>query len=631
MEKAIRKKRRLWARFRTFGGHKKYMDYLAARRKADDKRKAARRGYEERLAVRAKTNPKAYYNYIQSKSSLRGAVGDIVNDAGEPAADDQEKADRLVSFFESVHRQDSGHSSQLTSCESNHTPAMQDIRITVDETLKYLLKTNINKAAGPDGVHPAIIKPVAPVIAPHVARLFQESLTEGVLPNDWKMASVTPIHKGGRKEDANNYRPVSLTPVLLKTMERIVRDKMVEHVVKYNIISARQHGFMRRRGCQSNLLCFLNEITGRLDKGEEVEVCYFDFKKAFDSVNQRLLMIKLKGIGVPPTLLAWTNDFLCHRKFCVKVGDKESRLAVPTSGVPQGSVLGPLLFLIFVNDLVKSLVSPGYMFADDLKIIGNPSANQVQEDLDRVYRWTIEWDLPLNCTKCKRLGTYASTGPSRTLGSGDLVMDIPDTDVMKDLGVTMTRDFQPRMQCENAVRKTNGALYQLGRAVKSRRPEVMVPLYKIFVRPHLEYCVQAWGPYLKKDIASLERPQRRFTRWFRELRHLPYEQRLEKLNLFSMARRRRRGDLIETFKILKGFTDIPKDALLELAPPSSLRGHELKLVKPRSKKNARAKFFSHRVVTDWNSLPQEAIQVQSVDAFKHKLDACWEEIFPDAK
>ena len=201
---------------------------------------------------------------------------------------------------------------------------------------------------------------------------------------------------------------------------------------------------------------------------------------------------------------------------------------------------------------------------------------------------------------------------------------------MRDLGVQVSGDFKVSTQCLHAARKTNGALHQMRRAVQSRTPAVLVPLFKAFVRPHLEYCVQAWAPHLLKDIASLEAPKSVFTRLFRDIRDLSYHERLQALDLFSMERRRKRGDLIETFRILKGFTDIPHDSLFQLCDSVKLRGHSFKMAKCRSRLNIRAHFFTQRIVNDWNRLPKEVVGSSTVQQFKTALDSCWHRIFPES-
>ena len=503
---------------------------------------------------------------------------------------------------------------------------MGDVIITVEEVRSQLEALNKAKAAGPDEIHPAVLRPIAGVLAAPLTALFNKSLQTASLPGDWKVATVSPIHKGGDRDNVTNYRPVSLTSVPLKIFEKLLRDRIVSHIMQNGLLSAQQHGFTRRRSCLTNLLVFLDEVTDRLDKGDEVEVCYFDFQKAFDSVNHRLLLLKMEGLKINRTVIAWTKAFLEQRTFHVKVEGSVSSEARIASGVPQGSVLGPLLFLIYVNDLATSLECPAFMFADDLKLVGNPSNNVIQRDLETIHQWTVDWDLPLNVVKCKQL-VATRTGPSRWIDR-EHPEAMQQVFEIKDLGITITGDFKVEKQCLTVARKANGALYQLLRTMVSRDPDILVPLYKVYVRPHLEYCVQAWSPHLEKDRKVLEAVQRRFTRSFPQLRDLTYKDRLKRLNLFSLQRRRQRGDLIETFKCLNNITDTGKP-LFSISRQVTLRGHSLKLEKHRSRIDLRANFLANRVVNGWNKLPEGVVQSTNVTSFKHALDDCWQSVFPE--
>ena len=301
-----------------------------------------------------------------------------------------------------------------------------------------------------------------------------------------------------------------------------------------------QHGFIKGKSCLSNLLRALDEITDALDRGKEVRIGYLDFQKAFDSVNHRLLEVKIPAFGISPNIRRWINDFLRGRSFQVKVQEHLSLPATPSSGVPQGTVLGPLLFILYTNDIPVGLNSTCLMFADDVKLVSTvPGSSQLQRDLDQLKTWSETWDLPLNIAKCGILSTVNERPPS--IGTNEL----PEHTTVRDLGVIMDSSFTPARQCAEAANRARRALFVLKGAVSNRTPEVWIPLYCAYVRPHLEYCVQAWSPYLKKDMAVLEKVQRMATRWVTGLKGLTYAERLCKLGLFSLERRRLRVTLLK--------------------------------------------------------------------------------------
>ncbi|MGL5707265.1 MAG: RNA-directed DNA polymerase, partial [Aeromonas sp.] len=436
--------------------------------------------------------------------------------------------------------------------------------------------------------------------------------------DDWKMAEVVAIYKSGSKTKVENYRPVSLTSIFSKVLEKIVRKQLCHHLLTNDLINKSQHGFLRGKSCLTNLLSFMNEVTCRLDEGQEVEVCYIDFSKAFDSVSHDLLLLKLGYFGLGTKVIDWVADFLRGRTFNVRVGTSLSKTVTATSGVPQGSVLGPILFLLFINDLTFKLENPSFIFADDVKIVGQ----NLVKDIREVRKWSQTWDLPLNENKCciltskKESETVTSTG----------FMAVTE---VRDLGVRITSDFKPSKHCIVAAQKARNELFRICGTVSSRNPEVMVPLYKAIVRPHLEYCVQAWAPYSRKDTECVEKVQKQATRLIRHQKLISYKDRLKKLDLFSLTKRRLRGDLIETFKIVKGISGSKLEEFFRFIPVDKTRGHSLRLARTHSRLDIRKSFFSNRVIKWWNKLPGKVVQCTSIITFKKELDDCWEAVFPE--
>ena len=266
---------------------------------------------------------------------------------------------------------------------------------------------------------------------------------------------------------------------------------------------------------------------------------------------------------------------------------------------------------------VKSSISK---FADDTKIgrtiLGEKDRIELQNDLKLLGQWAEKWQMKFNTDKCKVIH-FGGGSPS------NYVMDsktLENIDEEKDLGVLIHKTLKPENQCQAAAGKANRILGMLKRNITSRKKEVMLPLYRTLVRPHLEYSVQFWNPYLVKDIKLLENVQRRATRLISGMKGLTYEEKLKECNLFSLSRRRLRGDMIQVFKILKGIDKIDmKDLGWELNERQT-RGHNLKLVKHRSRLNLRQNYFTQRVVDYWNKLPIRVVSLSSVQSFKVALD-----------
>jgi hypothetical protein len=394
---------------------------------------------------------------------------------------------------------------------------------------------------------------------------------------------------------------------------------MVEHLLEFKVILDSQHGFTRGRSCLTNLLDFLEEVNDKLDKGKAVDAVYLDFAKAFDKVPHTRLVKKLEASGIGGNLLRWIASWLQDRRQKVGIRGKFSEWIKILSGVPQGSVLGPLLFVIFINDIDIGIISKISKFADDTKlcreVIKEEDADVLREDLKRMYQWSKDWQMLFNIEKCSVIH-LGNRNLSFQYEMGGVTLN--EAEEERDLGVIIHRSAKPSRQCTEAAKKANRVLGMIKRTIVSREKDIILRLYKTLVRPHLEYCVQAWNPYLRKDIEELEKVQRRATKMIKGFSNLSYDERLKRCNLTSLETRRIRGDLIETYKIVTGKEALSADRFFEFSNDSRTRGHRYKL-KKLSVGGIKQKYFSARVVNYWNGLDDETVSVDTVLAFKKKL------------
>jgi hypothetical protein len=299
---------------------------------------------------------------------------------------------------------------------------------------------------------------------------------------------------------------------------------------------------------------------------------------------------------------------------------KDSNWIKVTSGVPQSSVLGPVLFLIYVNDMDVDIVSSLLKFADDTKLFRKVADNQQVEilraDLRRLCEWSEKWQMSFNIDKCKVMHLGHNNNNAEYFIDCKALGKITEE---KYLGVLISNDFKVTKHCAMAAKKGNKVLGMINRTFEGRSKKMMSKLYKTLVRPHLDYCIQAWRPSLCKDISLIEKVQKRATRMMEECRGLWYETRLQTVRLTSLEVRHHRADLIEVIKILKGLEGLRRDDFFELAN-SRTRGHMLKLKKNRFRTNIGKNTFSNRVVNSWNKLPEEVVNATSLNMFKGKLD-----------
>ena len=498
--------------------------------------------------------------------------------------------------------------------------SISDLRVTPEAVTKKLNKLDPSKAQGPDKIPARVLKELSNELSHPISVLFNTSLETGELPEDWKSAEVIAIYKKkGKRSDPANYRPVSLTCILCKVLENIVRDLIVEHMDKQDLYSTSQHGFRKQRSCMTQLLEVMDNFTDMIEKGHDIDVVYLDFKKAFDSVPHERLLNKLSAYGIQGNILNWTRSFLTNRIQRVRVGSAISPPKPVTSGIPQGSILGPILFTIFINDLPDNIESTCKIFADDTKIYNKPSeSNKLQDDLKILQNWSEKWQLGFNVSKCKVLHV-GKKNPVITYSMKNygITQNVLKCEEEKDLGVTFDNELNFNSHIDKAINTAKRVLSMSKRAFKYLDKDAMLTIYKALIRPHLEYGNIIWSPKLKKHSKALEKIQRKMTKLIPGLKDKTYHERMKILNLPSLKHRRRRGDLIETFKVLNGFVKV--NNIFSLSN-SLTRTNSKKIYTPFCKSQLRKNYLSFRVKPLWNALDQKIVNAPTVNSFKNLLD-----------
>ena len=621
--KKVKKKTESYKRYVETREGKEYLEYAKARNQARWECRKAKRDFEKQLAREAKTNPKAFYNYANSKLKTKAGIASLDTDNGA-ASSDAQKAEVLNEFFSSVFtREDKVDMPEFDRGEDIKIP-LENLNISEDMVKKKLDKINPSKSPGPDGLHPRVLKELSPEISKPLAFIMQKSLDEGILPQSWKDAHVTPIFKKGSRTNKSNYRPVSLTSVVCKQMESIIRDHVMQYILDNDILTKCQHGFVSGRSCSTQLLQCLDVWTSLLDKGSCLDAIYLDFAKAFDSVPHERLLTKLEGYGIGGKIQNWIRDFLFGRRQKVVVNGEMSNWSSVLSGVPQGSVLGPILFVLFVNDMPDVVHSLIGLFADDAKVfreIGSDEDHKMlQDDLNNLQKWAQTWQLKFNATKCKVMHLGHNNPCHSYKMEGNVTLESVDSE--KDLGVLVDKELKMDTHTEHQVNKANRILGLIRRSFDSLDAKSLVTLYKSLVRPHLEYCNAITFPQLVKQVKLLEGVQRRATKLVQEVKELGYTDRMKHLRLPSLHYRRTRGDMIETYKYIHKIYKV-EPCPFTIDTNRRTRGHSLKIEKRQCNKNIKQKFFTSRAVNHWNGLPETVVQAPTTDSFKNRLDSHW--------
>lgn len=621
--KAIRKRKSKWNKLQHFPTYEREAKYRKYRNIVTAMIRKSKHNHELNIANKIKSDSKSFYAYVRNRSKARIKVGPLKNQDGELISDSAGMASLLNKYFASVFNKDQVMMNQLcvSSSQCGDTAVLDVIVFDEIKISAVIKKLQDNKTPGVDELNSTFIKRSMEGLLQPLVIIFNDSMTSGVIPEVWKLANVTPLFKKGKKCEAGNYRPVSLTSQICKIMERVIKDELVAFLESNCLINNSQHGFRKNRSCLTNLLEYMQSVSEIVDVGAPVDVIYLDFQKAFDKVPHNLLILKLEMIGIRGKLLSWVGEWLRDRKQRVVLNGEYSEWEVVLSGVPQGSVLGPVLFAIYINDIDEGLGNRILKFADDTKLWGRVGTESeiacLQADLDKLVTWSVEWGMSFNVEKCKIMHLGSRNNKEDLFISGKALVEV---EVEKDLGVVMTHDFKVGLQCSTVAKKCFQILGMINRTFTCKSKIILIPLFKSLIRPHLDYCVQVWRPHLQKDIDVLERVQRRATRMICECKDREYIDRLKVCNLTTLETRRIRADLIEVYKIINKLEGINERDFFGRNKSRDTRGNSIKLFKKGFRLDIAKYNFGNRVVNEWNELPDCVILASSLNVFKGRLD-----------
>ena len=594
---------------------------------------------EEQACGKVKINPKYFYSYAKKFSKQKRSITMLFDGNNNICTSPNQIANILQNQFTSVFSNPAA--TDLSSADNFYVPDISDPH--TDEQLSFTHKDIIeaideitsNAAPGPDGIPPIVLKNCKEYLAEPIYIIWSHSFSSGIVPTYYKMSYIAPLYKKGSHALPANYRPVSLTSHIIKIFERVIRKQLVHYLEFNNLLCSKQHGFRSGHSCLTQLLHHFDDILENYMNGSDTDCIYLDYAKAFDKVDHSLLIAKLNKYGINPKVIQWIDSFLSNRTQHVAVDGHMSFPALIISGVPQGTVLGPILFLIFINDITGCITSSTIRcFADDTRICkaikSEIDVAILQRDLNTVIQWSINNNMTLHEDKFEYMChsfmksnllhelPFVSQYYQYSTSNGGTLSPIYK---LRDLGVTVCQDLSWSPHIRSITDKARQKAAWVLSVFHTRSVDVMLCLYKSMVRSLLEFCSPLWNPTKISDIQEIESVQKSFTSRISGCQDLDYWQRLKKLSLMSLQRRRERYIILHMWKLLHGHTsnDLqiqfhakPRKGILAIVPSlnrvSSLRHQSLydnsfAVMGPRL----------------WNSIPYNLNTIEKFVPFKNML------------
>lgn len=565
------------------------------------------------------TNPKQFWKAINPSPATPIR---LYNDQNVELSD-SETAAVLNVAFSSVFTKEASMSTPISS-DLVINEQMPPIIFTAQGIMNIIDKMKLSSATGPDGINSKMLKNSKEPISAMLALLFSQSLTSSCIPIKWKLGKIVPTFKSGNRSSPLNYRPISITSVPSKILEHIIFSHIINHLERHNILSTSQHGFRKGLSCETQLASFTHDLHLNLDRNIQTDVIFLDFEKAFDKVPHRRLMYKLSLLNLDPFALNWIENFLLERKQFVEINSAQSTTAPVLSGVPQGTVLGPLLFLIYVNDLPSDISNNIRLFADDCVLYSKITCKQdqinLQSDLFRIENWCKTWQMSLNVPKCKLMSFSRRACPlfhNYTLKGSSL----QSTKEYKYLGVHITNNLSWTVHVYKVIASASRSLGYLQRTMKFAPSDLKLLAYKTLIRPKLEYAAAIWDPHQRYLIDNIEAIQNRAIRFaFSDFSSYTSVTNLKSRASLPPLNNRRKLARLALFHRFH-YSLSPNSYVTPKSHVYTRTKNEHQVSYPRPRTNTFAQSFFVRSAKDWNNLPAHVVQTKDLDQFKSLLTA----------
>ena len=582
---------------------------------------------------------KRFWSHVKSKTKC-GRIPDTVQYNSRFRTKAKDKSELFNTFFCAQFSDASSYDVDINFSEN----PLYDIFITPSDVYEILRKIKPSKAPGPDGISGHVLKNCCTTLGLPLSMLFNLSYQTGQIPQEWRNANVVPIHKKKDKSNVENYRPISLTSLIMKIFEKSIRTKIFD--ICSDKITPYQHGFLPRKSCSTQMLEFTCDLAVNLNSKLQTDVIYFDFAKAFDSVNHDIILWKLKNqFGIDGKLLNFILNYLKNRKQRVAIDGEFSEWQPVLSGVPQGSIIGPLLFVLFINDIVETIShdTKVLLYADDMKVwrkirsVGDQTV--LQTDITNLHAWSVRNKMNFHHDKCKVLRSTLKSNPLLTnYIMADKVLEI--TVCEKDLGIFINPKLLYNKHHHTIVAKSSQKLGLVKRNCSITRCTLSRKvLYLSLVRSLYEHCSPVWRPTNATQLGKFEKIQKRAIKWVNNESYCRYSaqeyfSKLKALNILPMDYKFQFNDLIIFHKIFYNLSVVllpdflvtydrtnNDETYFQRQTRNFNINDRLKIkctISPRV--NAFKNSFFYRSHLEWNMLPLDLRQIENPELFKPRLE-----------
>ena len=623
IKKLLKRKKRRYDKAKRTQNNKHWEAYKRLQQECRNAIKSAHEQYLQGLFEEDSGKPsKKFWRTIKSRRKDNIGVPPLRDRNGILVTTSKGKAQILSDQYQKVFTNEDLQN--VPTVTENH-PNMNPIIISERGVTSLLKKLNTKKAIGPDLVSTRVLKEHAESIAPALTRIYQQSLDTGEVPEDWRKANITAIYKKSDKQDPANYRPVSLTSVACRCLEHIIFSEIMNHLDTHDILVHNQHGFRSKRSTETQLITTVEDLAQIMDKRGHADVLILDFCKAFDTVAHVRLLNKLEGFGINGSTHQWIRNWLTKRTQTVVIDGESSTQVRVGSGVPQGTVLGPLMFLLFINDIGKEVKeSKLRLFADDCllyrDIRSTSDMEALQKDLDSLSNWANTWQMQFNAAKCHQLRITNQRSPTATeyKMNGHTLQRVEHHPY---LGVELSDKLSWSHHIDNSCQKANRSLNFIRRNLGRCSQATKTMAYKSLVQPHLQYASSAWDPHQRNHIDKLEKVQSKAARFI--LRRYGREESVtamrEELGLQTQQACRFVNRMTMFYKSIHGHVILPLPNCITRNVRETRGHHPHQFTLPSVHLDSyKFSFFPH-TIRCWSILPVHIISSVTPETFKSNL------------